>query len=165
MERPKGVTIFAILEILLGLAGMVGGVLSLFFASVLAGFGSEVSNEIFTVTFGLLGLTLSILSFIAGIGLLRMKKWSRFLVMTIAAFAILINLTNFVVSLALFGLFAILGIVTLVISLIYNIVLLVYFKKEDVHHHFDNQHEEQKAADGEETSQVEIKDQETVHQQ
>ena len=165
MERLKGVTIFGVLEILLGLAGVIGGLMSLFFASVLAGFGSEVSNEIFSITFGLLGVTLSSLSLVGGIGLLMMKKWSRFLVMTIAVFAILVNLTSFVISLALFGLFAIFGIVTVVISLIYNIVLLVYFKKEDVHHHFDNVHEEQKAVDGEETSQVEIKPQETLHQQ
>ena len=165
MERPTGVTTFATLEILLGVYGFIIGILGLFFASILGSFAPEVSNEIFLVTFGLLGITLSLLSLVAGIGLFMMKKWSRFLVMTVAGFTILINLTNFVISFTVWGLLAIFGIVTVVLSLIYNIALLWYFKKEEVHHLFDNQHEEQKAAAGEETSQVEINQEETIHQQ
>ncbi len=167
MERPKGVTVFAIIEILAGLLSLIGGLFVFLGVAALdfIGLVNTITFDIWTVTVTLLGMTLGLLSLISGIGLLMMKKWSRFLVMTVAIFVILLGITKAVESFITFGLAGIFSLVVFFVSLVYNGILLWYFKKEEVHHHFDNHHEEQKAAAGEEASQVEIKDQETVHQQ
>ncbi|NQV92033.1 hypothetical protein HQ489_06175 [Candidatus Woesearchaeota archaeon] len=171
MERPTGVTVFAVLEILAGLFSLVGGlfvflgVAALSFLGDAFGATTSISGDVWLVTSTMLGITLGLLSLIGGIGLFIMKKWSRFLIMTVAVFTLIVGLISLIMSFIESGLGGILSIFGFVITLVYNGLLLWYFRKEDIHHHFDNQHEEQKAEAGEEVSQVEINQEETIHQQ
>jgi hypothetical protein len=94
MKRPDGVTLIAVYEFLIAIPGLIGlcGILVFAVPAILTGTEGivDATAGLFALGIGLLlvgGGTL--LSVIAGWGLLRMKGWARWLTIALAAFSLL----------------------------------------------------------------------------
>ncbi len=129
-KRPTGVTVLAILEILGGLAGLVGGaaligvaalVSSSDFATLypqLAGIGS-VSTLLYAL--GALALIFGILGLVLGIGFLGGKGWAWTL-------GIVVGILNIVVSIAETAI----GFSSNIIGIIFPIIIIYYLMRPHV---------------------------------
>jgi zinc ribbon protein len=129
-KRPTGVTVLAILEILGGLAGLVGGaaligvaalVSSANFATLypqLAGIGS-VSTLLYAL--GALALIFGILGLVLGIGFLGGKGWAWTL-------GIVVGVLNIVVSIAETAI----GFSSNIIGIIFPIIIIYYLMRPHV---------------------------------
>jgi len=129
-KRPTGVTVLAILEILGGLAGLVGGaaligvaalVSSSDFATLypqLAGIGS-VSTLLYAL--GALALIFGILGLVLGIGFLGGKGWAWTL-------GIVVGVLNIVVSIAETAI----GFTSNIIGIIFPIIIIYYLMRPHV---------------------------------
>jgi len=129
-KRPTGVTVLAILEILGGLAGLVGGaaligvaalVSSSNFATLypqLAGIGS-VSTLLYAL--GALALIFGILGLVLGIGFLGGKGWAWTL-------GIVVGILNIVVSIAETAI----GFSSNIIGIIFPIIIIYYLMRPHV---------------------------------
>ena len=129
-KRPTGVTVLAILEILGGLAGLVGGaaligvaalVSSSNFATLypqLAGIGS-VSTLLYAL--GALALIFGILGLVLGIGFLGGKGWAWTL-------GIVVGVLNIVVSIAETAI----GFSSNIIGIIFPIIIIYYLMRPHV---------------------------------
>jgi len=98
--RPTGVTVFAILNILFGITGILGVIFSA--AMMLLGdnlqFGGpnpvfEVMNDnptykIYTIVMSFVGLGFAIVLLMSGVGLFKMRPWARTLALVYAVYAI-----------------------------------------------------------------------------
>ncbi len=162
--RPTGVTVFAILNIIFGLMGVFGIVVSvgmLVLGSRIAGpnpvmdkMFDSVAYLAFTAVGMVVGIVFSILLLFSGIGLLKMSKSARTISIVYGVYAIvstiLANAVNvFVVFIpaleqaqgaqraGMIGGIIGAGIGGLV-GLIYPIALLIYFTRPTVKHYFES---------------------------
>lgn len=112
-QRPTGVTILAVLQILGGILSLVAGVGGLFFGGLIVAAGGQageaaavgpilVGSAIAAVISGIIGL-------VAGFGLLMLKSWGWTLAIVFSALNILNNLVALVQGRNVAG--AIIGIV------------------------------------------------------
>lgn len=100
MERPKGVIILAILNLLGGLLGIIFGLIFFFFGSLgtLGGFVSGQADftgaSFFMVVTSIIGLVNSILSLGVSYGLFMMKTWAWVMAIAIQFIYALTYLTS-----------------------------------------------------------------------
>ena len=86
-KRPLGVTILAILMILMGLLTIVGGIIGLGV--------STISSELEVLAlFGIMAIIIGILLLPAGYGLLKGKKWAWTLSIVLNIIGVILNLTG-----------------------------------------------------------------------
>jgi hypothetical protein len=97
-KRPLGVTILAVLTIIFGLLGFLGGILLV----VLFAAASTMLAAEFQAAAGLLlGLAalltiVSLVSMIAGVGLLRLRSWAWWLTIIVGVLSIVTNIGTYV---------------------------------------------------------------------
>ena len=90
-ERPGIVTAAAIVLIVIGALGTVGGLLGLVGGGLVAGFGGGLE---FFFILALVGLIVAILALVAGIGILTGKSWGRNLGIGVSVAAILLSVVS-----------------------------------------------------------------------
>ncbi|MEX0824631.1 MAG: hypothetical protein WD119_00610 [Pirellulaceae bacterium] len=153
-QRPTGVTVFGILSIVLGLFFLMGTIIGAFFM-VLAEFIETGPNpvmdtmegnlafQIFSYGSMIAGTVFTSLLVVAGVGMLKMKAWSRKLSVVYSLYAILSAIAGLIVNVGivfgpalnevgpgpervgvLFGLVS--TVLGTVVGVIYPIALLVY---------------------------------------
>jgi len=108
-ERPMGVTILAILQIIGGVLGLVLGIMALMVASLLGIFGF-----LLVIVAGVATL-FAILGLIVGWGLWSLKSWAWM-------FALIINIINLVLALLQFD----------VISMIIPLIIVIYLQQGEI---------------------------------
>ena len=94
-SRPIGVAILAILTILFGIIGLVGGLLVLLGGALLATIAPEFGS-LFLIIGGLLAL-FSLLAIVSGIGLWRLRPWAWWLTVIVGVLSIVFNIGSFAV--------------------------------------------------------------------
>lgn len=97
-KRPLGVTILAVLTIIFGLIGFLGGIL---LVVVFAAAASLIPAEYQAVAALLLALgalvtVISLLAMIAGVGLLRLRGWAWWLTMIVGILSIVSSIGTFI---------------------------------------------------------------------
>lgn len=102
MGRPGVVTAAAIVLIVIGALGTLGGLIGVFGSGLLAGFGGGL--ELFIIL-AIVGLVLAILAIVAGIGIFGAKRWAKNLGIWVSVAAILVSVINFFLAQAIFGAF------------------------------------------------------------
>jgi len=94
-SRPIGVAILAILTILFGIIGLVGGLLVLLGGALLATIAPEFGS-LFLIIGGLLAL-FSLLAIVSGVGLWRLRPWAWWLTVIVGVLSIVFNIGSFAV--------------------------------------------------------------------
>lgn len=153
-QRPTGVTVFGILSIVLGIFGLMGIVFGVVFM-VLSGFIETGPNpvldamqgnrgyQVFSFVSMVLGAVFTTLLVVAGVGMLKMKPWSRKLSVVYSLYAIVSAIAGLIINVTLvfgpalneaapgpdrmglmFGMIS--TIVGSVIGVIYPVALLIY---------------------------------------
>jgi len=130
MSKPRGVTIFGIIEIISGLFGIFVGTLSFFVSPILSSMQPQIVNLIFLA---IVSLILGAFVIVAGIGVLLLKKWARKLIIILAIFSILLSSFNTIVA----GVFSLSTVLFLFLGIIYNAILIKYFVSEKVKQVFE----------------------------
>ncbi len=108
-ERPMGVTILAILQIVGGVLGLVLGIMALMVASLLGIFGF-----LLVIVAGVATL-FAVLGLIVGWGLWSLKSWAWM-------FALIINIINLVLALLQFD----------IISMIIPLIIVIYLQQGEI---------------------------------
>jgi uncharacterized membrane protein (DUF2068 family) len=108
-ERPMGVTILAILQIVGGVLGLVLGIMALMVASLLGIFGF-----LLVIVAGVATL-FAVLGLIVGWGLWSLKSWAWM-------FALIINIINLVLALISFDL----------VSMIIPLIIVIYLQQGEI---------------------------------
>lgn len=97
-KRPLGVTILAVLTILFGVIGLLGGILLvLVFAAAAALLPAEVQGIAgLLLALAALVTLISLVGIIAGVGLLRLRGWAWWLTVIVGILNIAFNIGTFV---------------------------------------------------------------------
>jgi len=127
-SRPTGVTILAILAIVFGVLGAIGSIFAFLGLGVIAAAGAQANLPpvgILTI-FVILGLVLSILNIVFGIGALGLKPWAWKLGIGIQAFGI----ANNIIQQVLFSQMA--NIASTIVALVISGLILYYLFRPNV---------------------------------
>ena len=142
IKRPKGVTAFAVIEII---SAVLRIVCALFYVILLfvmfKALGGETiffyapSPELFTLLLSFPFIILGVLSFITAIALLKLKSWSRAAMMWLAGISITLHTIFFVPFIWVYGILVgnrlvITGM--FIMSAVYNGILIWYFRKPEI---------------------------------
>jgi hypothetical protein len=134
MNRPTGLTVFGILNIVFGSFSVLGVIISIFTLSFIGNVLPQTYSFNYIIISGAISGLLSVLLLAAGIGTLTNKKWSRKLTINVEVLNIAFSLVITVYTLvSLTGLNTIASsIVGFIIGLIYPILIFWYFNTPKV---------------------------------
>jgi|GEM_PF-285258 len=97
-KRPIGVAILAILTILFGVIGLVGGLLVLAASGLLATVAPELAAFAgLILLIGILLTVLSLVGIVSGVGLWRLRPWAWWLTMVVGVLSIAFSIGSYVV--------------------------------------------------------------------
>src|SRR5213594_2331911 len=125
MKRPVGVTILAVLTILFGILGLLSGLLLLAASALIAAALPQYASVVgLVVAFAAVLTLISIVSIVAGVGLLRLRKWAWWL-------TIIVSILNIFVSIGTYAVYPVggfpFGIILWNIILIYLVLVRRHF--------------------------------------
>ncbi len=162
MQRPTAVTVFGVLNIIVGVLGLLGFLmflLSRLVPEMAQGSGTQAAQamqevpslrvwKLVGVPIGLIG---SLVAFVTGIGLLMMKSWARVTAIVYGVFRICMSTVGFVIMMAfivpamsrmggpggpaesaVFAMVMFGAVVTAAIALTYNILLVYFMTRHNV---------------------------------
>ena len=110
-ERPLGVTILALLEIIVGALGLFGAITVITFGSIL--FGA------FGLILGVIVLFLALIDLIVGWGLWTLKSWAWMV-------ALIVNIINLILN----------GVQLNLLGAIINLIIIIYLQQGDIKSRF-----------------------------
>ena len=110
-ERPLGVTILALLEIIVGALGLFGAITVITFGSIL--FGA------FGLILGVVVLFLALIDLIVGWGLWTLKSWAWMV-------ALIVNIINLILN----------GVQLNLLGAIINLIIIIYLQQGDIKSRF-----------------------------
>ncbi|MGY5864056.1 MAG: hypothetical protein RTV41_05595 [Candidatus Thorarchaeota archaeon] len=112
-DRPLGVTILAVLEIIVGALGLFGAVSILLLGALIPFFGG------FVMILGVVVLFLSLIDLIVGWGLWSLKSWAWMV-------ALIVNIINLILNALQFN----------ILGAIINIIIIIYLQQGDIKSRF-----------------------------
>jgi hypothetical protein len=112
-ERPLGVTILAVLEIIVGALGLFSGITILAFGAVIPLFGG------FMMVLAIIVIFLALIDLIVGWGLWSLKSWAWMV-------ALIVNIINLILNAVQFNL----------LGAIINLIIIIYLQQGDIKSRF-----------------------------
>ena len=141
-EKPAGITVFGILQIIFGsitILTMILVLVSFLILSQLEGL-QEIFSEIdvnlpYTIFTTIVSMLIGITGLVAGINVLRLKSWARKLLLGLAIFVISFGVVNLIVMYSM-GISITGNIPGLVLGAVYYGLIIWYFNKKKVKTYF-----------------------------
>ncbi|MFW9770498.1 MAG: hypothetical protein ACFFF9_10830 [Candidatus Thorarchaeota archaeon] len=112
-ERPLGVTILAVLEIIAGALGLFGAITLITIGAMIPWLGA------FAVIFGVVVLFLALIDLIVGWGLWTLKSWAWMV-------ALIVNIINLILNAVQFAW----------LGAIINLIIIIYLQQGDIKSRF-----------------------------
>jgi len=124
-KRPIGVTILAVLTIIFGILGLLGGILLVIVFAAAATMLPAEFQEVAGILLALAALVtiLSLVAIISGVGLLRLRSWAWWLTVIVGVLNIVFNIGTYVLYPVAFPY----GIVLWIIIIAYLVVVRGHF--------------------------------------
>lgn len=133
-QRPTGVTVFGILEIIFSGFTIFSTLISLLTAVAMPQvFSMYGAGYIWYIYVSLVvSFLVGVGGLCAGIGILMLKEWARKLLLGIGIFAVVTGLVNVILSFTYAGVFGMFSLFGFILGLVYYGLIFWYFLKPDV---------------------------------
>lgn len=140
MDRPVGLTVFGILNIIFSSFAIIGQIISVFTYSLFGSLMPQYYTLAFLIYSGVVSTLISVSLLIAGIGTLRNRKYSRKLTIWTEIISIVIGAINLAYLIFALGQWNLIlsGVIGFIFGLIYPILIFWYFNTPKVKEFYKN---------------------------